>query len=108
MEKSVELITAELQARAADLMGQAALELRAQAAEIARLETALKRANALAEHFEREWYLCTDALEALLACPSGQYCEAYPAAEAQARERLAVAAQVALGPVVRAPSTKEG
>lgn len=33
--------------------------------EVARLNAALKRANEQAEHFEREWYLRGDELEAL-------------------------------------------
>ncbi len=56
--------------------------------EIERLRAALKKANEQAERFEREWYLRGDAIEALLACPSGQYCDAYPAAERQARALL--------------------
>jgi hypothetical protein len=56
--------------------------------EIERLRGALKTANKQAEHFEREWYLRGDAIEALLACPSGMYCDAYPAAEKQARALL--------------------
>jgi hypothetical protein len=38
-----------------------------QASEIDRLTGALKRANSQAEHFEREWYLRGDALEAQAA-----------------------------------------
>ena len=37
--------------------------MRAQAAEIERLTTCLKKANDQGEHFEREWYLRGDAIE---------------------------------------------
>jgi hypothetical protein len=37
--------------------------VRTQAARIAKLESALKKANSQAEHFEREWYLRGDELE---------------------------------------------
>ena len=36
-----------------------------QQAEIDRLKACLKAANAQAEHFEREWYLCCDEVELL-------------------------------------------
>ena len=55
-------------------------------AEIERLTDALKHANDQAEHFEREWYLRGDAIEALSASPNGSCCDAYPAAEKKARD----------------------
>lgn len=43
---------------------QAEQELRRLHARVQELETGLKKANAQAEHFEREWYLRGDELEA--------------------------------------------
>lgn len=43
---------------------QAARELRRLHARVQELETDLKKANAQAEHFEREWYLRGDEMEA--------------------------------------------
>ena len=42
-------------------------EVAQQAAEIERLTTCLKKANAQAEHFEREWHLRGDEIERLKA-----------------------------------------
>ena len=51
----------------------AGAQLQAKDAEIARLTTALQRANDLAERFERGWYLRGDALEKLQ-----NWADAYP------------------------------
>lgn len=63
-------------------------EAEAAADEVARLRAALKQANDQAERFERGWYLRGDAIEALLKCPSGEYCDAYPAAHSLALAAL--------------------
>ena len=47
-------------------MNTDAAELERLRAEVARLTAALKRANDQAEHFEREWYLRGDEIEAAL------------------------------------------
>jgi hypothetical protein len=68
-EALIPLIAATVQAaaeiRAAEANTNAA-ELERLRAEVARLTAALKRANDQAEHFEREWYLRGDEIEAAL------------------------------------------
>lgn len=46
---------------------EAAAELRRLHTELERLTDALRRANGMAEHFERHWYLRGDQIEELLA-----------------------------------------
>ena len=71
-EALIPLISATVRAAAEIRVAEATAEATADAAElerlraeIARLTAALKRANDQAEHFEREWYLRGDALEAV-------------------------------------------
>lgn len=66
-ETLIPLIAATVQAAAEIRVAEAntdAAELERLRAEVARLTAALKRANEQAEHFEREWYLRGDEIEA--------------------------------------------
>ena len=68
-EALIPLIAATVQAAAEIRVAEAntdAAELERLRAEVARLTAALKRANDQAEHFEREWYLRGDEIEAAL------------------------------------------
>jgi hypothetical protein len=68
-ETLIPLIAATVQAAAEIRVAEAntdAAELERLRAEVARLTAALKRANNQAEHFEREWYLRGDQIEAAL------------------------------------------
>ena len=68
-EALIPLIAATVQAVAEIRVAEAntdAAELERLRAEVARLTAALKRANDQAEHFEREWYLRGDQIEAAL------------------------------------------
>lgn len=68
-EALIPLISATVRAAAEIRVAEAnteAAELERLRAEVARLTAALKRANDQAEHFEREWYLRGDQIEAAL------------------------------------------
>ena len=68
-EALIPLIAATVQAAAEIRVAEAntdAAELERLRAEVARLTAALKRASDRAEHFEREWYLRGDEIEAAI------------------------------------------